>query len=159
MEESLGGSRSGPPDDDTETTHGTAAEPTHGTHGAQGTDALAVAERADKGHEHVKASAQNAPPFDLCCPITLDLFEDPVQTLHGMTYERRAIEDWLHRHTTDPMTGERLLATTVWEDEDMRRRRGRAPTLRRSAAVWRRCSRRRAQAFAARSRRSRRPAV
>ena len=30
--------------------------------------------------------------------------EDPVSTLLGHTYERHAIETWLRRHDTDPMT-------------------------------------------------------
>ena len=34
-------------------------------------------------------------PIDLCCPITLEFFKDPVKTIHGQTYERSAIEDWL----------------------------------------------------------------
>ena len=47
-------------------------------------------------------------PVELCCPITLQLFQDPVKTLHGQTYERAAIEDWLESKSTDPMTGETL---------------------------------------------------
>ena len=31
-------------------------------------------------------------PDELCCPITLALFVDPVQTMRGQTYERAAIE-------------------------------------------------------------------
>ena len=45
---------------------------------------------------------------DLCCPITLELFKDPVKTIHGQTYERSAIEDWLLTKNIDPMTGESL---------------------------------------------------
>ena len=47
-------------------------------------------------------------PVELCCPITLQLFQDPVKTLHGQIYERAAIEDWLESKSTDPMTGETL---------------------------------------------------
>ena len=47
-------------------------------------------------------------PLELCCPITLLLFQDPVKTLHGQTYERAAIEDWLESKSTDPMTGDIL---------------------------------------------------
>ena len=48
------------------------------------------------------------PPLELCCPITLELFTDPVQTIHGMTYERSAIVEWLKKHDTDPLSNEPL---------------------------------------------------
>jgi hypothetical protein len=56
---------------------------------------------------------------ELCCPITCERFRDPVQTLHGQTYERRAIAEWLASHDTDPLTGVRLLTTQVWPDVEM----------------------------------------
>jgi len=55
-------------------------------------------------------------PDELCCPITLALFVDPVQTIRGQTYERAAIEDWFTTHKTDPMTGETLITTAVYPD-------------------------------------------
>ena len=55
-------------------------------------------------------------PDELCCPITLALYVDPVQTIHGQTYERAAIEDWFTTHKTDPMTGETLITTAVYPD-------------------------------------------
>jgi ankyrin repeat protein len=48
------------------------------------------------------------------CPITQDYMRDPVITSDGLTYERRAIEDWFARRRsqmlpcTSPLTGERL---------------------------------------------------
>ena len=45
---------------------------------------------------------------DLCCLITLSLFNDPVQIALGQTYERVAIEEWLATSTTDLMTGKEL---------------------------------------------------
>jgi hypothetical protein len=36
---------------------------------------------------------------------------EPVFTADGHTYERRAIEEWLTRKTTSPMTGEPLAHT------------------------------------------------
>ena len=59
-------------------------------------------------------------PDELCCPITLALFVDPVQTVRGQTYERAAIEDWFTTHKTDPMTGETLITTTVYPDSVMK---------------------------------------
>lgn len=61
-------------------------------------------------------------PDELCCPITLQLLQDPVQTLRGHTYERAAIEAWLARCRDDPMTGERLPFPTLWHDAETERR-------------------------------------
>ena len=59
-------------------------------------------------------------PRDLCCPLTLELFVDPVKTGHGQTYERAAIESWLKTHEADPIAS--LPVTTLCPDEDMRKR-------------------------------------
>jgi len=40
----------------------------------------------------------------LTCPLTHELFEDPVSTKYGHTYSRKAIEKWLETHDTDPLT-------------------------------------------------------
>jgi Mg-chelatase subunit ChlD len=42
------------------------------------------------------------------CPITGALMEDPVIDSEGNTYERTAIEAWLDRHNTSPITRNRL---------------------------------------------------
>ncbi len=34
---------------------------------------------------------------------------DPVIAADGRTYERSAMEEWLHQHDTSPVTGDRLL--------------------------------------------------
>ncbi|KAJ8598637.1 hypothetical protein CTAYLR_003073 [Chrysophaeum taylorii] len=42
----------------------------------------------------------------LTCPLTLEMFEDPVILVgDGHTYERRAIEEWLRTHSASPLTG------------------------------------------------------
>ena len=61
-------------------------------------------------------------PIDLCCPITLKLFKDPVKTLHGQTYERAAIEDWLLTKSIDPTTGETLKIKAVFPGAEMKLR-------------------------------------
>ena len=38
------------------------------------------------------------------CPITRETMTDPVFTSDGQTYEREAIETWLARHDTSPLT-------------------------------------------------------
>ena len=60
------------------------------------------------------------PPAELCCPINLTLFEDPVMTCVKKTYERAAIEDWLREHDVDPMTNQPLFTKYVRIDFDMR---------------------------------------
>lgn len=47
------------------------------------------------------------------CPLTLDIFMDPVLALSGVSYERNAIHDWLQAHLNDPRdptTGSQLRA-------------------------------------------------
>lgn len=41
----------------------------------------------------------------LLCPITLVLFRDPVMAEDGHTYERNAIEAWIQKNGTSPITG------------------------------------------------------
>ena len=53
-------------------------------------------------------------PEDLRCPLTLDLFCDPVSAADGHTYERVAIEEWLATGSrTSPTTNEPLQSTTL----------------------------------------------
>ncbi|CAF1642425.1 unnamed protein product, partial [Didymodactylos carnosus] len=44
----------------------------------------------------------------LICPITFDLFRDPVVAEDGHTYEREAIISWIRKHGTSPLTREPL---------------------------------------------------
>ena len=44
----------------------------------------------------------------LQCPLTFDLFHDPVLAQDGHTYERRAIEVWIRRNGTSPLTRQPL---------------------------------------------------
>jgi hypothetical protein len=44
------------------------------------------------------------------CPITRELFVDPVNTILGYTYEREYIEKWFEKHNTDPLTNEHVSA-------------------------------------------------
>ena len=48
-------------------------------------------------------------PDHLLCPITREMFRDPVMVLEsGHTYEREAIEQHLKNHRTDPLTRARI---------------------------------------------------
>lgn len=42
------------------------------------------------------------------CPLTKELFVDPVSTCDGYTYERHAIEEWLKTNDVSPATKEKL---------------------------------------------------
>ena len=61
-------------------------------------------------------------PSNLCCPLTKFIYEDPVQVIHGNTYERCAIEEWLSITKTDPLNGERLFVTVLFSDNQMRKK-------------------------------------
>ena len=48
-------------------------------------------------------------PDHLLCPITREMFRDPVMVMEsGHTYERAAIEQHLQNHSTDPLTRARI---------------------------------------------------
>lgn len=48
-------------------------------------------------------------PKDFACPITSQLFSDPVTLETGQTYERKAIQEWLaHGNRTCPITRQKL---------------------------------------------------
>jgi len=50
---------------------------------------------------------------DLCCPITLERFKDPVVAEDGFTYERDALASWILRSPTSPSTGAPIGAAIV----------------------------------------------
>lgn len=48
------------------------------------------------------------PEDELLCPITLELFYDPVVAQDDHTYERKNIEEWIRKHGTSPITGQHI---------------------------------------------------
>jgi len=44
----------------------------------------------------------------LVCPISLQLFQDPVVAEDGHTYEREAIIEWIRLNGTSPLTRQTL---------------------------------------------------
>ena len=69
------------------------------------------------------AATSAVPPDKLLCPITLELFVDPVVAADGETYERSEIETWFAQgNTTAPLTNEELPSTAllpnkgIWRD-------------------------------------------
>ncbi|KIZ04638.1 hypothetical protein MNEG_3319 [Monoraphidium neglectum] len=70
------------------------------------------------------ATAQE-PPEDLVCPITGELFLDPVRASDGRCYEREAIETWLMLgNTSFPGGRARIASRKLTADDDTRRRVG-----------------------------------
>ena len=60
------------------------------------------------GNMHVP----NPEDIDLTCPISLELFENPVVASDGNTYSRAGIEEWFRNgHHNSPLTQERLELT------------------------------------------------
>lgn len=58
-----------------------------------------------------KLTPQSRPPKDFVCPITGQIFYDPVTLETGQTYERKAIQEWIDRgNTTCPITRQPLAA-------------------------------------------------
>ncbi|XP_038714919.1 putative E3 ubiquitin-protein ligase LIN-1 isoform X2 [Tripterygium wilfordii] len=61
-----------------------------------------------------KSTSRSRPPKDFVCPITSQIFNDPVTLETGQTYERKAIQEWIKRgNTTCPITRQPLLSSTL----------------------------------------------
>ena len=52
-------------------------------------------------------------PETFYCPITREIFFDPVMTCDGQTYERQAVQEWFKSHDTSPLTGLPLASKTL----------------------------------------------
>lgn len=59
--------------------------------------------------DSILPTEKQIPPKDFVCPITSQLFDDPVTLETGQTYERTAIQEWLDRgNVTCPITRQKL---------------------------------------------------
>lgn len=58
----------------------------------------------------------------LICPITQELFRDPVIAEDGRLYEREAITRWITEHGTSPFTRQTLNVFYLQPDDEVRRR-------------------------------------
>ncbi|KAI3908231.1 hypothetical protein MKW92_027472 [Papaver armeniacum] len=57
---------------------------------------------------------KHTPPKDFVCPITSNIFVDPVTLETGQTYERKAIQEWVERgNSTCPITRQKLQSTQL----------------------------------------------
>ncbi|KAF3441907.1 hypothetical protein FNV43_RR15822 [Rhamnella rubrinervis] len=65
-------------------------------------------------YENPVGGGKHTPPKDFVCPITSNLFDDPVTLETGQTYERKAIQEWLDRgNSTCPITRQKLQCTQL----------------------------------------------
>ena len=60
-------------------------------------------------------------PDGLICPLSLEIYEDPVMAADGFSYERREIENWFARgKRTSPKTNEELPHTFLMPNRDLK---------------------------------------
>lgn len=59
---------------------------------------------------------------NLTCPITQQLFRDPVLAEDGHLYERAAITRWINEHGTSPFTRQMLDANHLQLDDEVRKK-------------------------------------
>ena len=57
---------------------------------------------------------------ELVCPITMEVFRDPVLAGDGRVYEREAITRWIFEHGTSPFTREPLQLDQLQPDDRLR---------------------------------------
>ncbi|UJR20784.1 hypothetical protein I4U23_023897 [Adineta vaga] len=58
---------------------------------------------------------------EFICPITLQVFHDPVIATDGHTYERKAITQWIRQHGTSPLTRESLRVEDLYSNIDIQK--------------------------------------
>merc|ERR1712154_84779 len=64
---------------------------------------------------------EEAPEY-IICPLSMEVYIDPVVTPNGSIYERRFIMEWLENHDTDPMDSNfKLKARDLESEKDVAR--------------------------------------
>jgi hypothetical protein len=53
-------------------------------------------------------STEDSYPPECYCPVSMEVFCDPVVASDGFTYEKKIIDNWLAKSDLSPMTGEKL---------------------------------------------------
>lgn len=80
---------------------------------ALGNVAFSFATGAGSGCAAVSLALKAEPPDYLCCPITQEIFDDPVCAEDGTTYERKAIQRWFEERRTSPKTNVPMATTRL----------------------------------------------
>uniref|UniRef100_A0A8C1JMS2 Uncharacterized protein n=2 Tax=Cyprinus carpio TaxID=7962 RepID=A0A8C1JMS2_CYPCA len=70
--------------------------------------------------QYIGESDVEVPPH-LVCPLSGNMFIDPVKAKGGYVYERRAIEEHLKTNNNDPVTGKALSCTDLTQDKNMKK--------------------------------------
>ena len=52
-------------------------------------------------------------PDEFICPITNEIMINPLMSVHGFSFEREAIFEWLQKHTTCPLSRRELTASKL----------------------------------------------
>jgi len=60
------------------------------------------------------------PNENFLCPITQEIFKDPVVAADGHTYERSALERWFKNHNLSPLTGTELNTKVTYNNYTLR---------------------------------------
>ncbi|XP_006822901.1 uncharacterized protein LOC102801018 [Saccoglossus kowalevskii] len=76
------------------------------------------------------------PPPELVCPLTGEMFVDPVRTPSGKVYERHALESHLSLRKEDPLTREHLRRDQLKEKNDIKKLVFEFRSSRIKAAAW-----------------------
>ena len=83
--------------------------------------ARAQAERGEGRGQRRGLLAERGIPDSLVCPLSLEIYEDPVVAADGFSYERREIELWFGRgKRTSPKTNEELPHTFLTPNRDLK---------------------------------------
>jgi hypothetical protein len=99
-------------------------------------DKLQMEREMEENLQRLKEDALSRFSIELCCPISLQPFTDPVQTIRGQTYERKEIEKWFKAQQTqqletkpdglaiftDPITNDILPSTELYADDAIKKK-------------------------------------
>jgi small GTP-binding protein len=79
-------------------------------------------DQEEEEEEDAAAAAVNEDdePEEFCCPITQELMRDPVLAADGHSYDRSAIEAWLKRKQTSPLTNEPMESAQLMPNRALR---------------------------------------
>ena len=66
-------------------------------------------------------SPTSGTPWEYQCPIGLEPLVDPVRAADGIVYERQAINEWMAKSRTSPVTGARLSTTKLNPERALKR--------------------------------------
>ena len=69
----------------------------------------------------ISALAEGEVPESFNCPITTSLMRDPVVCADGHSYELKAMQKWLLKKQTSPVTGKPLVSTNLSLNQNLKK--------------------------------------